>query len=602
MAGKLFSFFKSPGSAKDSAEAHYRRANVLKDQGALEAAVAGYDQAIALRPDYAHAFCNRAVALGQLQRLPEALASYDRAIALDPTDALAHCNRGMLLNAMGQKDAALAGFDSAIALNPAMSAAHFGRAALLQERRQWTASLASYDRAIALNAGDTATHYNRGNVLKQLERWGDALASYDRTLALNSKLAPAHAGRAETLYQLNRLQEALDSYNRAVEIGPDAATYNGRGVVQQKMGRFDAACASFDQAIAASPNDPQGYFNRGATQEKLCDFAGALASYRQAVSVNPDFAEAHLNLALTALKVGDFATGWAHYEWRWRVQRGPILVEERKFSQPLWLGEGDIAGRTILLYGEQGLGDSLHFCRYAEQVAALGATVILEVARPLASLCTTLKGVTQVICRGDPLPEFDVQCPLMSLALACKTTLQTIPTRIPYLKSDPDKVAAWQERLGAKTKPRIGLTWSGSVGARTFSERSFPLARWVPYLADELEYVCMQTEITEADRQTLLESPAIRRFADELMDFSGTAALCECLDLVISVDTSIAHLAGALGRPTWVLLPFDNDWRWLIGREDSPWYPTVRVFRQKSRGDWAEVFARVAEQLVPSRA
>lgn len=631
MAGKFFSFFKTPGSAKridppvaqierardlhqqgqleaavalygeivaahpDSAEAHYRRANVLKDQGSLDAAIDGYDRAIALKPDYAHAFCNRAVVLGQLQKFPEALASYARAVAIDPTDALAHCNRGMLLNAMGQKDAALASFDNAIALNAALPAAHFGRAALLQERRQWTASLASYDRAIALNAGDAATHYNRGNVLKQLERWGDALASYNRAIGLNGKLAAAHAGAAEALHQLNRLQEALDSYNRAIEMSPDAATYNGRGAVQQKMGRFDAARASFDQAIAAGPNDPQGYFNRGAALEMQCDFAGALASYRQAVSVNPDFTEAHLNLALTALKVGDFATGWTHYEWRWRVQRGPVLVEERKFSQPLWLGADDIAGRTILLYGEQGLGDSLQFCRYAEQVAARGAKVILEVARPLVSVCTTLRGVRQVIPRGEPLPDFDVQCPLMSLPLACNSTLQSIPAGIPYLESDPHKVAAWQERLGAKTKPRIGLTWSGSVGARTFGERSFPLAMWVPYLADELEYVCLQTEITEADRQTLLESPAIRRF--ELMDFSDTAALCECLDLVISVDTSIVHLAGALGRPTWVLLPFNNDWRWLIDREDSPWYPTVRVFRQKSRGDWAVVFARAAEQL-----
>lgn len=584
-----------------SAEAHYRRANVLKDQGSLQAAVAGYDQAIALKPDYAYAFCNRAVVLGQLQKLPEALASYDRALAIDPTDALAQCNRGMLLNAMGQKDVALASFDRAIALNAAFPAAHFGRAALLQERRQWAASLGSYDRAIALNAGDPVTHYNRGTVLKQLERWGDALASYDRAIALNDKVAPAYAGRAEALYQLNRLQEALDGYNRALALNPDAAAYNGRGVVQQKMGAFAAARASFDQAVAANPSDSQAYFNRGAVLERLGDYAGALTNYTQAVSIKPDWAEAHLNLALAALKVGDYPTGWAHYEWRWRVRRGPILIEERKFSQPLWLGGEDIAGQTVLLYGEQGLGDSLQFCRYAEQVAALGAQVILEVPRPLASVCATLRGVGQVIAHGEPLPDFDVQCPLMSLPLACKTTLATVPAAIPYLKSDPRKVAAWQERLGARTQPRIGLTWSGSIGARTFSERSFPLAQLIPHLPDDFHYFCVQTEITDADRQTLVENPALRRFDGELQDFSDTAALCECLDLVITMDTSLTHLAGALGRAAWVLVPFDNDWRWLIGRDDSPWYPTVRVFRQESRGDWSAVFARVAEQLVPLR-
>jgi tetratricopeptide (TPR) repeat protein len=581
----------------NSSEAHYRRANVLKDQGALEAAVAAYDRAIALNPDYAHAFCNRGVVLGQLQKFPEALASYERALGLDPNDALAHCNRGMLLNATGQKDAALASFDSAIACNAGLPFAHFGRAALLQERKQWAASLASYDRAIALQAGDVSAHYNRGTVLTQLEQWAEALVSYDRAIALNDKFVRAHVGRAEALSRLHRFEEALDSYDRAIGLDPDAATHNGRGVVQHKMGRFEAALASYDQAIAASPNDAQACFNKGATLEKLHDFEGALASYRRAIATQPGFADAHLNLALTSLKVGDFVTGWTHYEWRWRVTSGPIFNEERSFSQPLWVAEDAIAGKTILLYGEQGLGDSLQFCRYAPQVAALGARVILEVPRALVSVCSTLKGVTQVIPHGDPLPHFDVRCPLMSLPLLFRTTLETIPSAKRYLDSDPRKVAAWRDRLGAKQKPRIGLTWSGSIGARTFSERSYPLAQLIPYLTDDFEYFCLQTEITEPDRETLAQNPAIRQFEAELMDFRGTAALCECLDLVISVDTSIVHLSGALGKATWALLPFDSDWRWLVDREDSPWYPAVRLFRQRCRGGWTELFARVAQQL-----
>jgi tetratricopeptide (TPR) repeat protein len=582
----------------DSAEAHYRRANVLKDQGALEAAVAGYDRAIALRPDYAHAFCNRAVVLGQMRMLPEAVASYDRAIALDPTDALARYNQGMLMNGMGQKDAALESFNNAIACNADFSPAHFARAALLQERKQWAASLASYDRAVALNAGDAAVYYNRGTVLKELERWDDALASYDRAVALNGEFALAHAARAETLQQLNRLPEALDSYDRAIELQPDEATnYDGRGVLLHKMGRFAVALASYNQAIAANPNYPQAYFNRGVALEKLRDFAGALASYNLAISKKPGFVDCYFNLALTSLKVGDFITGWTHYEWRWRTQNGPILMKVREFSQPLWLGGDDIAGRTILLYGEQGLGDSLQFCRYCELVAGLGARVILEVPRPLVSLCATLGGVTKVIPYGEPLPDFDVQCPLMSLPLAFRTKLETIPSATRYINSDTLKVAAWQERLGAKTKPRIGLTWSGSQAARMHSERCFPLAKLVPYLSDNFQYFCLQTEITEADRKTLMESAAICQFDGELRDFSDTAALCECLDLVLSMDTSVVHLNGALGKKTWVLLPFDGDWRWLIDREDSPWYPTVRLFRQKSRGDWNEVFERIAAEL-----
>jgi tetratricopeptide (TPR) repeat protein len=596
MKSRFLSLFKP--AHPDSAEAHYRRANVLKDQGAWEAALAHYDRAIALKPDYAHAFCNRAVVLGQMRMLPEAVASYDRAIALDPTDALARYNRGMLMNGMGQKDAALESFNDAIACNADFSPAHFARAALLQEQKQWAASLASYDQAIILNAGDAAAHYNRGTALKELEQWADALASYDRAIALNGEFAVAHAARAETLQQLNRLPEALRSYDRAIELQPDEATHhNGRGVLLQKMGSFEVALASYNQAIATNPDYPQAYFNRGTVLEKLQDFDGALANYNLAIAKKPGFADFYFNLALASLKVGDFVNGWTHYEWRWRMKSGPIFLEERQFSQPLWLGGDDISGRTVLLYGEQGLGDSLLFCRYCTLLARLGARVILEVPGPLVSLCSTLEGVTQVIPYGEPLPDFDVRCPLMSLPLAFKTRLDTIPLATGYINSDQHKVAAWQERLGAKTRPRIGLTWSGSQGARMHSERCYPLEKLVPYLSDKFQYFCLQTEITAADRKTLMENPAIRQFDGELRDFSDTAALCECLDLVISVDTSVVHLNGALGKRTWVLLPFDSDWKWLIEREDSPWYAAVRLFRQKLRGDWNDVFERIAVEL-----
>ena len=581
-----------------SAEAHYRLANVLKDQGALEAAVAAYDQAIALRPDDTRALCNRAVVLGQLQKFPEALASYDRAITIDPKDALIRCNRGMLLNAIGQKNAALAAFDNAIACNAAFFPAHFGRGALLQERQKWLDSLASYDRATALNSSDIAAHLNRATVLRQLERWADALAGYDRILALNADFAEAHVGRAESLQRLNRLQEALYSYDFAIKLNPrNATTHSGRGVVLQKMNMLEEALASYNQAIVMDPKNSQAYFNRGSLLAERQDFEGASADYRRAIAMDPNFAEAHLNLALASLKIGDFLDGWAHYEWRWRIKEGPILMNERAFTQPLWLGEHDIAGRTILVYGEQGLGDSLQFCRFCEKVAGLGARVLLEVPRPLSSLCSTLRGVSQVISHGDPLPPFDVRSPLMSLPLALKATLETIPAEIPYLSSDPQKVAAWQQRLGAKVEPRVGLTWSGSQGSRTFSPRSYPLAKLIPHLPDDFQYFCTQTEITEADQKTLTESSVIRQFCNELRDFSDTAALCECLDLLVTMDTSVAHLSGALGKRTWVLVPYDGDWRWLMGREDSPWYPTVRLFRQKSPGDWDGIFRQVAEQL-----
>jgi tetratricopeptide (TPR) repeat protein len=616
----------------DNAEAHYRRANVLKDQGALQAAVASYDRAIALKPDYAYAFCNRAVVLGHLQRLPEAVTSYERAIAIDPTDPIAHGNLGMLLNAMGAKDAALASFERAIACNAGFRAAHFGRAALLQERQQWAAALASYDAALALEANDPAAHYNRGIVLKQLERWPEALAGYERAIALNAGFVRAHVGRAEVLERLQRLPEALVGYENALRADPnDAAALNGRGVLLHKMGRLEAARASYEQALAVSPDDALVHYNYGTVLAELYDPRGALVSHERALALNPEFADAYVNravalealgsvpeaiaslrqgialkpylpegyfnLALMLLKGGDLPAGFAAYEWRWQAKSGPIYREKREFREPLWLGKEDIAGRTILLYGEQGLGDSLLFCRYCEQVAGLGAKVILEVPRPLVALCRTLKGVAQVVAYGGSLPPFDVQCPLMSLALVFQTTLATIPAAAPYVHSDRVKVAAWQGRLGPQTKPRIGLTWSGNQTAGTNRLRHFPLASLVPYLPENAQYYCLQTDITAADRDTLGQTPIIQQFDGALRDFTDTAALCECMDMVISVDTSVAHMSGALGKKTWVLLTFNADWRWLLDRDDNPWYPSMRLFRQKSQGDWAGVFARVVAEL-----
>jgi tetratricopeptide (TPR) repeat protein len=614
-----------------SAEAHYRYGNLLKDQGALEEALAHYDQAIALKSDYAHAWCNRAVVLGFMQRLPDALASYDRAIAIDPTDAIAHCNRAMVLVALDDKDAALAGFDAAIARDARSFAAHSGRAGLLHERKQWTTALAAYDQAIALNPADATAQYNRGTVFKELKQFAAALGSYEQAIALNPRFARAHAMRGDVLLEMGRLPAALEGYERAIALDArDATNYNNRAVLLQKMGRFEEAATAYDQAIAANPNYADAWFNRGtllgerddpeaalrsyeraiAARPNLADayvnsgvelehlgqFRAARASYEHSIALRHDLPEAHFNLAMVALTLGDYPTGWAEYEWRWRAKGGPIFREKRDFAQPLWLGKDDIAGQTVLLYGEQGLGDSLLFCRYVELVAQLGPRILLEVPTPLVKLCATLPGVAQVIPYGSALPDFDFQCPLMSLPLAFETTLETLPAKVSYLRSDASKVDDWRHRLGPKVRPRIGLTWSGQTTG-TNRKRHFALSSLLPFLPPDVDYFCLQTDVAAADQETLATTPRIRQFKDSLRDFTDTAALCECMDLVISIDTSVAHLAGALGKKTWVLLAFVADWRWLTERDDTPWYPTLRLFRQKSPGDWHGVFERVSAEL-----
>jgi tetratricopeptide (TPR) repeat protein len=425
-----------------------------------------------------------------------------------------------------------------------------------------------------------------------------AIELYDQAIALNPSHAEAYYKRANALKNVGRFDAAITSYDQAIERRPDYAyAYCNRGVVQQSLGLTAAALSSYDQAIAVDGTDAMAHYNRALLMQDCSRWDAALASYNQAISIDPGYADAQYNRSLALLFQGDFENGWRSYEWRWKNAQRLSIGIPRNFTQPLWLGEVSIAGKRLLLYSEAGLGDTLQFCRYAALSVARGATVFLEVQPPLLSLLVNLEGVSQVIAAGSPLPPFDYQCPLMSLPLAFKTTLDTTPAPPKYLHSEKAKVARWRALLGERSRPRVGLVWSGNPNNTIDHRRSIRLADWVAHLPPKFEYFCLQKDVREADRAALGSSPFIVSFDDNLLDFANTAALCECMDVVISVDTSLAHLSGALGRPTWVLLPFNPDWRWMLGRDDSPWYPTAKLYRQKAAGDWNEVFARVAADL-----
>jgi Flp pilus assembly protein TadD len=425
-----------------------------------------------------------------------------------------------------------------------------------------------------------------------------AIQLYDQMIALNPSHAEAHYKRANALKSLGRLDAALAGYDQAIERKPDYAyAYCNRGVVQQSLGLNAAALSSFDRAIALDPADAMAHYNRALLMQDFFRWDEALSSYNQAISIDPGFADAQFNRSLALLFCGDFENGWRGYEWRWKNARRLSIGDPRNFAQPLWLGEESIAGKRLLLYSEGGLGDTLQFCRYVTLSAALGATVLLEVQAPLVGLLSNLEGVSQLIATGSPLPTFDYQCPLMSLPLAFKTTLDTVPSTPKYLHGDKVNVARWHTLLGNRNRPRVGLVWSGNPKNWIDRHRSIPLADWLAHLPPEFQYFCLQRQVREADKAALDSSPLVVSFDDDSLDFANTAALCECMDIVISVDTSIAHLSGALGQRTWVLLPFTPDWRWLRDRDDSPWYPTMRLYRQKVVAGWNEVFARVAADL-----
>ena len=593
----LAGFDRAIALKPDYVEAWLNRGNALLGLGRCAGAVASYDRAHALRPDYAEALSNRGSALNALGRYDEAVASCDRALALRPDYAEALLNRGNALKELKRFDDALQSYDRALAAQPNYVEALCNRAVVLCEFKRHAEALASCDRAIGLRPGFAEAHCNRGNALHGLERFAQALDSYDRALALRPDFADAYVNRGIALHALKRLEEALANYDQALTRMPDRAeTHYNRGNVLYALNRFDEAIASYDRAVALRPDYAEAFANRGVTLNDVRRFGDALASYRRARAVRPDFADANYNEALCRLLTGDLKQGFATFEWRWETEqhRGA----KRNFMQPLWTGAQDIAGKTVLLHAEQGFGDTIQFCRYAPLVAARGARVVLEVPEPLRELVAGLPGIAHILSRGEPLPSFELHCPLLSLPRSFATELATIPSAIPYLHAAADAVANWRNRLDASGRPRVGIAWSGRPTHKNDHNRSLDLATFLRIFARaDATIVSLQREVREADAATLRARGDVVHFGEELRDFSDTAALIANLDLVIAVDTSVAHLAGALGKPVWVLLPFIPDWRWLLDRDDSPWYPTARLFRQDESRRWDGVIAHASAAL-----
>jgi tetratricopeptide (TPR) repeat protein len=575
--------------------------------GRLDEALRQFDAAIAAAPKHADAWSGRGSTLLALGRLDSALESFDKALALRPNDATTLHNRGLVLQRLGRVGAALETFDRALAMQPDAAVIHNsrGNAALALSRP--SEAIASYDRAIALQPDYAEPYNNRGNALRERGQLDLALASYDRALALKADDAEAHNNRGLLLLRLQRFDEALASFDRALALRDNhAEALRNRGNVLQQLGRIEDAVASYDRAIALRPDFADAFNNRANALLDLDRTNEALADYERALALQPDNAGAGFNLSLIKLLRGEYDEGWALYERRWQSS---LQAAARKFAQPLWLGQTPVAGRTLLLHAEQGLGDTLQFCRYVPLVAALGARVILEVPAPLAQLLAGLDGCDQIVVRGDELPAFDAHCPLMSLPHAFRTTVATIPAPVPYLRCDPAKSARWRERLGNGSRKRVGLVWSGGHRAdqpelwAVNDRRNIALRLLEPLNVGNIDFVSLQKgEEAEAQLRELVAArwngPALIDFTAELQDFADTAALIDNLDLVIAVDTSTAHLAGALGKPLWLLNRYDTCWRWLLDRADSPWYPTATLFRQTARGDWSAVVAAVRQRLI----
>ena len=547
----------------------------LHRQGQLSAARSLYERILQREPRHAGALHMLGVIAACTGRPRDAVQLITRAIASEPRDPLAHHHLGLALAEAGQPLAALASFERAAGLREDYAEPCYHAGNVLRGLGRAEQALASFQRAIARRPGYAQAWSDRGLVLCERHEWQEALAHFDRALALEPSLAVAASNRAMPLRELGRLEEAV---------------------------------ASCDQALAVDPGAVLAWCNRGSALYSLRRVPEAVVSYDRALMLQPDHAGAHVNRGLTRLLGGDFAGGWADYEWRWRDAGSWVIHERRDFRQPAWRGAEPLAGRRILLYAEQGYGDTIQFCRFASAVAARGAQVILEVPTALVSLVGSLAGVHEVVAHGRPLPPFDYHCPLLSLPLALRTTLADVPAAVPYLHGDVTRRRHWAAQVVRGDRLRVGLVWSGahrparpelwSANAR----RNLPLALLAALPGAGVEYYSLQHDV--AARQELAAcaaqgwpGPAIRDLTAGLQDFADTAALIEALDLVITVDTAVAHLAGALGKPVWILNRHDACWRWLLDREDSPWYPTARLYRQRRPGDWAEVLGRVRADL-----
>jgi tetratricopeptide (TPR) repeat protein len=527
-------------------------------------------------------------------RWREAEALYREILGAQPECAEAYGDLAILLYQVGRLGEAEQACRQAIARQPASAEARANLAAILQAQGRYWAAEASAREALALRPDHAEAHNNLGNALERLERFEEAETCYRRALELRPDFALACHNLANVLERRRKWPEAESYYRRAIELLPEfAEAYNNLGALLQQQARWEEAIECYGEALRLRPAMAEAHNGLGVALQWDNRDAEALVCYERALAINPAFPEAHYNRATLRLRRGQFRWGWDEYEWRWRLSD----VAWRHFRQPLWDGS-PLEGRTILLHAEMGYGDTVQFARYAPLVAQRGATVVLECQPRLVPLMESLAGVSRVIPRGAPLPEFDVHAPLLSLPRLFQTDLASIPSRVPYLSVAPERIDYWRERIGAAPGLKVGLVWAGNPDSKSGLKRFLPLAAFAPLGAvNNVRWFSLQRGPQAAELAAPPPGLTVTPLEEETGEVTDTAAAILNLDLVISADTMVAHLAGALAKPVWVLLASSPEWRWMLDRQDSPWYPTARLFRQARLGDWQEVMARVAEAL-----
>jgi tetratricopeptide (TPR) repeat protein len=564
-------------------------------KGRLAEAERIYAAILQANPDHFDALHLLGVIRYQQGKPAEAVSLMLAALRKNPnaTDALSNC--GLALHAVNRLQEALALYDRALSIDPNHANSLTNLSHTLLELKRYPEAFACAERAAACNPSDVNAFNNLGCALHNLGRNHEALSALDKALLRDSGHIDALYNRASVLRALERIDEAAAIYERVLTLQPrHLKALNNFGNLLVELERNEAALAIFDRAVALAPDDPMTLNNRGIALQVLNRHDEALKCCERALAIDPAHADAHYNEGFIRLTLGDLRNGWPKYEFRFdKVEPMP---PRRGFPQPLWGGES-FRGRRLLLHAEQGIGDTLQFVRYVPLIAHEGGEIILEVQRQLKTLLAPIEGVSSLVIRDEPLPAFDIQCPLLSLPRIFGTELGTIPSKVPYIEAPPERIEKWKRRV-PDSGLRVGVGWAGNPQFKADRSRSIGLARLAPLFAQAgVQFISLHREVRPEHAGLLKSLPRITHFGEELEDFADTAAIVSQLDLVISSDTSIVHLAGAMGVPVWVLLKFSPDWRWMLNSEESPWYPTAKLYRQPSLGDWESVVERVREDL-----
>ncbi|MDX2228081.1 MAG: FkbM family methyltransferase [Leptolyngbyaceae cyanobacterium bins.349] len=594
--------------------------------GDLAAAEVAYQQVVAQDPQHLEAWFWLALIADQLGRTSESIARYETVLQIQPNSAEAHGNLGSVLLKLRRLDEAVAHHRKSTEFAPTNAKAHYNLAIALYENNQIDEAIQSYQRAIERMPDYANAHHNLGMALYRQGKADEAITHYQQAIALEPGHASARNSLGVALYQQGKLDDAIAQYRQAIALMPHyISAHDNLGIALKQQRQLEAAAEHFRTAIALNPAYVNAYINLGNTMRELGDYhqaiaycqesirlqptnadahntygcilvdlgrlQDAIACYEAAIQHRPDFADAHLNLGIILLQVGDFQRGFAEYHWRWQTKQCPDL----RYTHALWKGE-DLTRKIILLTAEQGFGDTIQFARYATLVAQRGGKVVIACQKPLVRLLATVPGVAQCVDRDQDNVETHVHAPLMELPYVLGTTLETIPATVPYVF--PPAAAPIQLHIPPDTHRKIGFVWATNPSNSTSGKRSCPVEHFLTLLdVPHIALYSLQKDASDADRALLQGHDRLQDIQAQLEDFADTAAAIAQLDLVITVDTAVAHLAGAMGKPTWILLAHVPDWRWLMEREDSPWYPTMRLFRQHQPDAWAEVFERVKQAL-----